>query len=208
MSRIVRTIAMAVGLFSGVVCSQAPEFAQQYRQRIGGGIDELKRVVSRFEADAARVGQSVSQAIEALRISPDQLVRARGEAAIADRDRLENLERQRNEMQQSGPFFRVAYMLKGVDPALARATYAAFEPAVPVTQEGILSAVIGFLFGGGLTLFLTRIMRTLFGGRKKPQIEPETTRTVPLRMPVLDASANQMPEQKIKLRTIEDDEQR
>ena len=58
MPRIARTVGLAFGLLGGLVASQAPEFGQQYRQRLGGAIDELNRVVARFDEDARRPGRS------------------------------------------------------------------------------------------------------------------------------------------------------
>jgi len=40
--------------------SQIPEFAQQYRQRLGGAIDELNRMIAQFDSEAA--GQSLTRA--------------------------------------------------------------------------------------------------------------------------------------------------
>jgi hypothetical protein len=42
----VRRLALAIALIAGLLGSQGPEFAQQYRQRIGGALDELKRIVA------------------------------------------------------------------------------------------------------------------------------------------------------------------
>ena len=43
---ILRRLAFAVSLLLGALASQLPEFAQQYRQRLGGAIDELQRIVA------------------------------------------------------------------------------------------------------------------------------------------------------------------
>ena len=73
MSRIVRIAAFALGLLGAVTASQGPEFAQQYRQRLGGSIDELHRIVARFDADAAANGETRERAIGRLRGNPDDL---------------------------------------------------------------------------------------------------------------------------------------
>ena len=39
----VHPVAFVIGLLLGFVLSQTPEFAQQYRQRLGGAVDELQR---------------------------------------------------------------------------------------------------------------------------------------------------------------------
>ena len=59
-----RMIILALGLVFGGVFSQAPEYAQQYRQRLGGAIDELKQVVADFNADAEREGLQTDDALK------------------------------------------------------------------------------------------------------------------------------------------------
>src|ERR687893_2800362 len=103
MPRIARTMAAALGLVGGVAASQGPEFAQQYRQRLGGGIDELRRVVQRFEADAGANGHSREGAIDRLKTNPDNLVSRQGDAMRGNVERLERLERHRQAFVEAGP---------------------------------------------------------------------------------------------------------
>ena len=49
----IRTLSLAAGLFGAVVAAQLPELVQQYNQRLGGAIDEVAAIVSRFDYDAA-----------------------------------------------------------------------------------------------------------------------------------------------------------
>ena len=80
MSRIIRICAMGCGLLGGLVASQGPEFSQQYRQRLGGGIDELRQVVARFDADARAHGETPESAITRLRGNADDLASRQGTA--------------------------------------------------------------------------------------------------------------------------------
>ena len=59
-----RIVVVAIAVSGGVLTSQSPEFAQQYRQRLGGAVDELARVVSNFERDAARSNMTVEEALQ------------------------------------------------------------------------------------------------------------------------------------------------
>ena len=61
-----RRLAAAIGLLFALVGMQGPEFTQQYRQRLGGALDELKRDVSAFNADAARQSGTPVEAIPRL----------------------------------------------------------------------------------------------------------------------------------------------
>jgi len=170
MPRIARTMAVALGLFGGVVASQGPEFAQQYRQRLGGAIDELRRVVQRFETDAVASGQSRESAIDRLSTNPDGLVSRQGAAMRGNVERLERLERHRQAYVEAGPFQRLLVTVRYGDLDLMEATYGDFEPAVPATQEGLVAAGLGFLGGWGITLLVAGLFRRLFGfGRRRAQ---------------------------------------
>ncbi len=160
MSRIVRIIAFGLGLLGGVTASQGPEFSQQYRQRLGGAIDELHRVIERFDTDARANGESQESAIARLRSNPDDLASRQGTAMQANVERLGRLQVHREAMMQAGPFARIALMMRDGDRDVMEAAYRDFEPAMPVTEEGILSTVIGFIAVWGGILLLMGFVRS------------------------------------------------
>ena len=160
MPALARTVALAFGLLGGVAASQAPEFVQQYRQRLGGAVDELARVVARFEADAATAGQTRDVALARLRANPDRLASLQGEAMQGHIDRLARLQGQQARLREAGPFARLAVYLAEPDGELTRATFHDFEPALPVTSEGLAAAAGGFLVLWCGALLLAR------GGRR------------------------------------------
>jgi Protein of unknown function (DUF2937) len=145
-----RRIAALIGLFFGIVASQVPEYAQQYRQRLGGAIDELNTLIQRFEADAAQSGMDQQQGISHLQQSDDRFVQQRGDQMQDTIMRRDRLEKQANDFAKAGPVGRVLVLAEDFDPKIAARAYQAYEPAVPTTTEGLIAAVIGFLFGGGL----------------------------------------------------------
>jgi hypothetical protein len=166
-SRILRAVAMPIGLLGGVVASQGPEFSQQYRQRVGGAIDELRQVVERFDADAQAHGESRDTAIARLRSNPDALASQQGAAMEANLARLTNLQQHRQAMIDAGPVARIAMMVGQADADVMRATYRDYEPAVPVTQEGLLAAGAGFVAAWGAVLLIGSLLRGLF--RRRPR---------------------------------------
>lgn len=166
--KLLRTLGLAIGVLGGVAASQAPEFAQQYAQRLGGAADELARSVARFDADAVKSGETRDSAIARLRDNPDRLVQHRGDAARADGQRLDSLRAERARLATAtGPLDRVRIMLTAPDPAIAWAAYQDYVPAVPTTGEGALSAAVGFVAGWGLWRLLIGGSRRL--GRLAPQ---------------------------------------
>jgi len=165
LSRIVRIIAFGCGLCGGIIASQGPEYAQQYRQRLGGAIDELRQVITRFEADAQASGETRESAIVRLRSNTDDFVGRQGAAMQANVERLRNLETHRDTMMQAGPFARVALMVRDGDQDVMEAVYRDFEPALPVTEEGVLSTAIGFVAVWGGLLLLIGFVRSLWRPR-------------------------------------------
>jgi DUF2937 family protein len=169
MPRIARTLGLAFGLLGGLAASQGPEYVQQYRQRLGGAIDELRRVVERFERDAQATGQTREGAIGQLDENRDALVRRQGDAMRANIERLDRLERQGQAFQTAGPFRRLVVLAHDADPEIARAAYLDYEPAVPTTVEGYTMAGAGFLAGWSISRLIGRCLRPLFFRRRRPR---------------------------------------
>jgi len=51
-----RTLGILGGLALGLTLSQFPEYAQQYVQRLGGAVDELRIIVEDFDRAPPRRG--------------------------------------------------------------------------------------------------------------------------------------------------------
>jgi len=156
---IARTLSLALGLGGALTASQLPEFAQQYRQRLGGAIDEMQAVVARFDQEAAAYRLQREEAIRRLEANADPLAKERGRAAAADAARLTRLADQRRQMEEAGPFGRIAALVTAPDPVLISGTTETFEPAIPTTMEGAVAAGGGFLAGWGLFALLRRPFR-------------------------------------------------
>ena len=74
-SLFVHKLALAIALLAGLIGSQGPEFAQQYRQRLGGAIDELNRIVANFDAEAQRENLTPAEGLSRLDQNADPLAR-------------------------------------------------------------------------------------------------------------------------------------
>jgi len=162
-----RRIAALIGLFFGIVASQVPEYAQQYRQRLGGAIDELNTLIGRFETEAAQSGMDQQQGISHLQQSDDRFVQQRGDQMRDTIMRRDRLEKQAEDFAKAGPVGRVLVLAEDFDPKIAARAYQAYEPAVPTTSEGLIAGIIGFIFGGGLIHLLAWPIR-----RRRRRAEP------------------------------------
>jgi Protein of unknown function (DUF2937) len=146
-----RRLAAAIGLLFALVGSQGPEFSQQYRQRLGGALDELKRVVAAFNADAAKQSITPVEAIARLEGNPDPLAQARGAAIESDIARRNKLQNAFDAMRDAGPVQRIGAMAADFDSAIGADTLQNFEPAVPVTSEALLVGALALVIGWGGT---------------------------------------------------------
>lgn len=146
-----RKFALAVALIAGLIGSQGPEFAQQYRQRIGGALDELKTIVAEFDAEAASQHLTPSEGVRRLEDNGDPLARRRGadiERIIERRDRLQE---QLAAMTSAGPLMRLLVMVEDFDPGIAGRTLDAYEPAAPLTFEAAVVGILAAIFGWAAT---------------------------------------------------------
>ena len=127
---LVRRLAFAMGLLFALIGVQGPEFAEQYRQRLAGAIDELTRVVAAFDADAAAQSLTPEAAILRLRSNPDPLARDRGLAAETDMVRLARLQDALSAMKGAAPVRRLWALAENFDPPeIAARAFADYEPA-------------------------------------------------------------------------------
>ncbi|WP_137390753.1 DUF2937 family protein [Rhodoligotrophos defluvii] len=156
---IARTLALAVGLFCGVVTSQLPEFGQQYRQRLGGAIDELRKVMQQFDNDAEAAGFSRGEALQHMVASNDPFLERRAASIGSTARRLDKLEQQQVAIDRASQFGRLLVLVDRSDPQILTNTYYAFEPAVPVTAEGFVAAGVGFAGGWSTVRLLGFLVR-------------------------------------------------
>lgn len=174
MTSLWRRTSFAAALAAGLSFSQAPEFVQQYRQRLGGAIDELQASVAAFDTDSQASGLSHDQGVARLEGSADDFVRRRGARVAQETARLARLRRQAAELSGDPPLSRIFAVALTADPQVARGAFDAFEPALPLTADGAASAAIGFV---GVLLAL-RLLPLPLRLRKKRAAEGDELQTV------------------------------
>jgi hypothetical protein len=148
---VVRRLALAIGLLCALVGSQLPEFAQQYRQRLGGALDELNRIIAQFDSETSAQSLTRAQGIDRLKRNPDDLARERGLALEEEVDRAQRLARQQAAFQSAGPLTRLVTVLENFDPTTATKAIEDFEPAVPITFEAFVIAGFALVLGWSAT---------------------------------------------------------
>lgn len=136
-----------VGAILAAAC--IPSFIAQYRQRLGGRLDQVLRDLQPFQEIANRNhGGDIGKLIKHHLASTDATFHAEGsaiqqmvDAAVSLRASLEAL--------NTGIWHQLSYLVTNGDPDIARATWDAYVPAFSLTPEYAL-----FALGVGVALWL------------------------------------------------------
>lgn len=173
MGLVTKTITLGCACVGLAAASQLPEFAQQYRQRLAGAVEELRVVVSDFDKDAENSGVTRKQALDSLSQSKEKFPRERGISIRKTISRFEALEQQQNSIEKAEPVSRPLFMLSSPDEALLRGTWEIFEPAVPLNAPGAMWGGFGALIFGFLARIPIGLSGAIFKRRNKIRVEPE-----------------------------------
>jgi len=146
------------GLGLALALSQFPEYAQQYTQRLGGAVDELRIITEDFDRAATEGGLDRATALGRYEASNDDFLAGRGGSMASTFQRYEDLRATLVRIEGAGPIERLQAMPDYLDTDIGRRTLESYKPAIPVTMEGILYAGGGFILGylvlSGLWRFL------------------------------------------------------
>jgi hypothetical protein len=163
-SQTMRALIFAVvSFFPAVIFGQAPEFIQQYQQRLGGTADELQLHVQHFDEDSRRSGYERSGALQLMARNPEQLVRDQSVRMTESIDRLGRLREQQVRLEQAGGIDRFAFFVSNYDRPLASRTWENYKMGFPLSLDGVLFTFFGFasslLLLGGCSIGLGRLMK-------------------------------------------------
>lgn len=128
-----------------VTLSQAPEFFQQYLQRLGGHLDEARRQLARYEQVARETGVTLQGLIDTARAQTSAPVAKLGDVIAETQTRVLELEYAETALRTAAAWERPWVFLRVVDHSIASRTLDVFKPAVPVTLEGLAYAVAGMV---------------------------------------------------------------
>lgn len=165
-----RLIAGTGGVALAVVLSQFPEYAQQYTQRLGGAVDELRVITTEFDRAAEAGGLDRQAALERYNASNDDFLAGRGNSMTATFQRYELLSGTLAQIEGAGPVERLQSLPAYLDTDIGRRTLESYRPAVPVTMEGIFYAGGGFILGYLIVSALVRLFALPFRRRNRVRV--------------------------------------
>ncbi|MEO6974697.1 MAG: DUF2937 family protein [Gallionella sp.] len=138
-----RGILDRIILVIGVVAAGCiPSFIAQYRQRVGGQLDQVLHDIAPFQAIANQFHHgSLLELIQYHLVSPDQTFHDEGAALQGMVDSAGQL-RQTLQALNTDLFHQLTYMLTKADPLIARATWELFSPAFNLTPQSVVFAIV------------------------------------------------------------------
>ncbi len=159
-------LGMVSGLALGASLSQFPEYAQQYTQRLGGAVDELAIITAEFDSAAAEAGLSREDALGRYALAGDGFIEGRGQSMQRTFARYQELTALQAELESASGWERLMLLPRYADSEIGARAMDDFEPAVPVTLEGLAYAGGGFVIGYGLVWGLVALVARAFRRRR------------------------------------------
>ena len=155
---IIRSVSEgAEGLLDRVLCvvgavlfSQAPEFMQQYLQRLEGHLDEARIAVGKFKDAAAQAGMTLDQLVSSAAQNPDPAMGKLGGVVQVAVARVDTLAASDAALRGASTLTRPFIFLTHADWGIARETLSIYRPAVPTTLEGMVYSAMGIVVVVGL----------------------------------------------------------
>jgi hypothetical protein len=139
----VRGILDRIVLVTGIVAAGCiPSFIAQYRQRVGGRLDQVLQDLAPFQEVANQFHHgSLQELIRHHLASSDSTFRNEGAAVQAMANSAAQL-KLALEALNTDLFHQLVYLLTRIDPLIARATWEIYSPSFNLTVESVVLAVI------------------------------------------------------------------
>lgn len=140
-----RIVNITGGVIVACSMSQFPEYSQQYVQRLGGAVDELLIVVEDFDKSAKATEQSREVALSSM--TGTEFLDRRQADMRGTISRTEQLTDDYDILREANAYQRLTYIARLTDTGISKRTWQDFQPAVPLTLDGLIFTVLGYLAG-------------------------------------------------------------
>lgn len=159
-----RWVHILFALICAAALSQFPAYFDQYKQRLGGALDETEAQLQALDERAAAQDMARYDYIRHFQDNPDDVVRKEGDAMLALIARQQWLRDAKARLDGASDFMILIETAFHLDPKIAENAMKDFVPALPLSIAGAFHAFIGFLLGylvpsGIRSLFPKRVVR-------------------------------------------------
>lgn len=125
------------------VAGALPGFVQQYRQQVDGRLAQVEADLAPFASIASQRHDGDLDALIRHHIqSRDETFAREGQAIAAMRDTVEGLRATRSGLDGSMAM-QMWFLIRHVDPVVARATWRTYAPAIVFNTESLVLALVG-----------------------------------------------------------------
>lgn len=132
-------------VIGAVLFAQAPEFMQQYLQRLGGHLAEARRQLLQFDEIAKQAGKTVQELATQYAANADPAVVSMGKVVNDSELRVNTLAAAEAALRDASVWSRPFVFLRDLDWEIARGTGNVYKAAVPTTIEGLVYALVGVI---------------------------------------------------------------
>ena len=143
----IRGILDRIVLVAGVIAAGCiPSFIAQYRQRVGGMLDQVLKDIAPFQAIADKFHHGSIQ--ELIRHHLDSTDLTFYNEGVAIQAMVESAEQLRRVFQalDTDLFHQLGYLITKMDPLIARATWDIFSPSFGLSVESVVfGSAVGVL---------------------------------------------------------------
>jgi hypothetical protein len=142
-----RVLVILIVASCAVLFSQAQEFAQQYRQRLAGAIDELTTIIQTFDEQANHAGLDRQTALNVYARSNEDFLRQQGDVMRRSFARYQSLSDQLEDLSVASPILRPLMVARQPDHRIVANVWRDFVPGLPVSVAGLVWCGFGMLIG-------------------------------------------------------------
>ena len=141
---------------------QFPQFIVQYKQRLGGHVDELSAIIKQYAEVANLNGKSVQEYINLFLDSGKSEFISTGKLMSLNLQRFDYLSNALNDLMSATGFTQFFTFLKTVDYEIFSATLSNFTPGISFNFETLIYIFMGAIVGFIIFWSIKKVIHIIF----------------------------------------------
>lgn len=155
-------LSRIVSAAGALVMVQFPNFTVHYLQRLGGHIDELKRILEQYSQAAAMTGKTLEEYVLLHKSSNVPEIVQTGKIIESSAERYIQLKLSLDQISQSPSVMKFFYFLKNADYEIFKSTLGNYTPGFSFSAECFVYAAIGIVFSSIAYFMIKYAAKSLF----------------------------------------------
>ena len=156
-----------VSIIGAIVFMQIPAFMVQYKQRLGGHVDELARVIGQYESAATEHGRVVENYIELHLNSDTNEFISTGKLMTDNVERFHELSLSLQNLSEAAKTNKLFVFLRDIDLDIFKGTLRDFVPSISFNLDSILYCIVGLVISMSLYFLICKTLHLLIIRDKK-----------------------------------------